>query len=160
MTFAIQIGKDDWCFQQGDIHKMNHSCDPNTWWEGYGTLTARRDISCGEEVTFDYSTSEITLSYEMKCNCGSSVCRGIITNQDYLEPDFQHKYANHLPEHVVEAIKLSEQGESDACGEGADVIPEHIAEAIKKAKLNEAEYREKYGDQYLFEMLRQLVLKK
>ncbi len=29
----------------------NHSCDPNTWWLDDETMTARRDIQPGEEVT-------------------------------------------------------------------------------------------------------------
>src|SRR4051794_18325559 len=36
---------------------MNHSCDPNTWWQDDDTLVARRDIQVGEEVTYDYATT-------------------------------------------------------------------------------------------------------
>ena len=34
---------------------MNHSCDPNTWMEDEITISARRDIQPGEEVTADYA---------------------------------------------------------------------------------------------------------
>lgn len=159
MTFAIQLGKDEWCFRQGKIRFMNHSCDPNAWWEGYGKLVARRVIEPGEEITFDYSTSEITLTYRMECRCGSVSCRGIVTNKDYLNPDFQQKYANHLPQHVLDAIKHADSKESATESAQGNQLPEDVIEAIKQAKLKEAEFREKYGDQYVFEMVRQLILK-
>jgi len=158
-NFANQIGKDAWCFQQGNIKFMNHSCDPSAWWLSYGMLTARRDIEPGEEVTYDYSTTDITLSYKMECLCGSRNCRGIVTNKDYLKPEFQKVYAGHLPAHVVEAIAQAESGHQEPAS-GADRIPEHVLEAIKQARGREAEFREKYGKQYVFEMVRQLILKK
>ncbi len=157
-NFANQVGADAWCFRQGNIKFMNHSCDPNAWWAAFGTLTARRDIAEGEEVTYDYSTTDITLSYKMKCLCGSKSCRGIVTNKDYLNPDFRKQYDNRFPEHVLEAIRRAESGEPDK-PRGAGKFPPHIVEAIKRAKLNEAEFRRKYGDQYVFEMVRQLILK-
>ncbi len=38
---------------------MNHSCDPNTWWLGDETTVARRDIQPGEEITYDYASSDV-----------------------------------------------------------------------------------------------------
>lgn len=159
-NFANQIGKNDWSFRQGNIKFMNHSCDPNAWWTSYGTLTARRGITPGEEVTYDYSTTDITLKYSMECRCGSKFCRGIVTNKDCLDPNFQKTYAGHLPEYVVDAIRQANSGEAGSRDNQAGQIPEHIVEAMKQAKLREAEFREKYGDQYVFEMVRQLILKK
>lgn len=51
----------------------NHSCDPNT---GKGFI-ALRDIKAGEELTVDYAQFS-TQDWEMKCNCGSSNCMGIL----------------------------------------------------------------------------------
>jgi SET domain-containing protein len=34
----------------------NHSCDPNLWHADVVTITARRDIAAGEELTIDYAT--------------------------------------------------------------------------------------------------------
>lgn len=36
----------------------NHSCDPTTWFVDDITMNARRDILPGEEITYDYSTTE------------------------------------------------------------------------------------------------------
>jgi SET domain-containing protein len=84
---------------------MNHSCAPNTWWADSCTLVAQRDIEPGEEVTYDYATSEIAIEFEMRCTCGSASCRGLVTNRDHLRPDWQEKYGDHLPDHVLWAIR-------------------------------------------------------
>ena len=51
----------------------NHSCDPNMD-RGYVAL---RDIEAGEELTGDYAQFS-TKDWEMKCNCGSSNCKGTV----------------------------------------------------------------------------------
>jgi hypothetical protein len=52
-------------------------CDPNTWFEGDGLMTARRDIQPGEELTYDYCTSDTVLATRLRtCYCGTSLCRG------------------------------------------------------------------------------------
>jgi hypothetical protein len=56
-------------------------CDPNTWFEGDGLMTARRDIQPGEELTYDYCTSDTVLATRLStCYCGSSLCRGMATS--------------------------------------------------------------------------------
>lgn len=86
---------------------MNHSCDPNTWWLDDTTLVAARDIAAGEEVTYDYATTEISIDYEMQCACGASNCRGKVTNLDYLDLAWQAQYGEHLPSFVLTAIRRS-----------------------------------------------------
>jgi len=53
----------------------NHSCDCNTLPSKIGDI-AIRDIKKGEEITTDYSKDSKGIN--MKCNCGSKNCRGII----------------------------------------------------------------------------------
>jgi hypothetical protein len=72
----------------------NHGCDPNLWWVDAVTLEARRDIAAGEEVTSDYSTST-GVEYEMTCNCGSPLCRGTVTGEDWKRPELQARYGDH-----------------------------------------------------------------
>ncbi len=85
---------------------MNHSCDPDLWWDGSTTLVARRDIKAGSEVTYDYATCEVAQDFEMNCSCGSSRCRGKISSRDYLDPDWQRQYGSHLPPHVLVRIRF------------------------------------------------------
>jgi hypothetical protein len=102
--YGFQCGEDEFVFAGGSDRYMNHSCDPNTWWENDLILTARRDIQPGEEVTYDYATLDILLDYQMICHCGSAGCRGLITNKDYLKPGWQQQYGRHLPDYVLRTI--------------------------------------------------------
>lgn len=90
---------------------MNHSCDANTWWGDDDTMIAQRDIMPGEEVTYDYATTEITIPYEMICRCGSTKCRKHVTNLDYLIPEWQERYGNYLPTHTLHAIEAAKHKE-------------------------------------------------
>ncbi|MFN8459299.1 MAG: SET domain-containing protein [Anaerolineae bacterium] len=102
---AFQCGEAEFVLA-GEIDRyMNHSCDPNTWWADDSSLIARREIQPAEEVTYDYATSEVLLDFEMSCNCGSALCRKVITNQDYLRPAWQAQYGHYLPGHVLRAIR-------------------------------------------------------
>jgi len=72
----------------------NHSCDPNLWWVDAVTLETRREIAAGEEVTSDYGTST-GVPYELECKCGSPLCRGVVTGDDWKLPELRERYGNH-----------------------------------------------------------------
>ncbi len=74
---------------------LNHSCDPNVGIRGQLTFVALRNIQAGEELTFDYATN-VSFPYEISCSCGSPLCRGRVTGQDWLSPELQQKYAGHF----------------------------------------------------------------
>jgi hypothetical protein len=81
---------------------MNHSCDPTCWFEDYLTMTARRDIQQGEEITYDYATSELQETKSIpNCGCGSKFCRTAITKDDWKIPELQERYKNHFLPHVL-----------------------------------------------------------
>ncbi|HBI17317.1 MAG TPA: hypothetical protein DDY52_04205 [Candidatus Moranbacteria bacterium] len=89
---------------------MNHSCNPNLWFLNDVTLVAKWDINAGEEITYDYSTTEIDPVYaeEWECSCGSSNCRGGISPVDCLNKDFQELHKGHLPSYTVEFINKNQ----------------------------------------------------
>ena len=103
--YGFQYGADRYSLPEGLSREMNHSCDPNTWWSGSNSLVARRDIQPGEEVTYDYSTTDVDHVFEMECTCGSPRCRGTISNRDYLDPAWQEQYGSNLPPHMLAAIE-------------------------------------------------------
>jgi len=105
LHYAYQCSETHVVNEQGDERFMNHSCDPNTWWADDDTMVARRDIQPGEEITYDYATTEITIPFEMKCGCGSPQCRGRVTHLDYLDPAWQFIYGEHLPEHTRRSLE-------------------------------------------------------
>jgi SET domain-containing protein len=88
--------------EPGDF--INHSCNPNTWFVKDVALAARRDIKQGEEITYDYATSD-TYGLEMTCQCGSRNCRQVIKGSDYaLHRDLQKIYGKHVLSHVLKAV--------------------------------------------------------
>jgi SAM-dependent methyltransferase len=74
---------------------VNHSCDPNAGLSGQVTLVARRPISVGEEVCYDYAMSEGSSDDDaaFDCRCGAPACRGRITGNDWQRSDLQARYA-------------------------------------------------------------------
>ncbi len=73
----------------------NHSCDSNLWMDNEITLSARRDILPGEEITVDYALFA-WVDMQNFCNCGSPLCRKIITNEDWKLNDVQKRYFGHF----------------------------------------------------------------
>lgn len=73
----------------------NHSCDPNLWLADATTEIARRDIAAGEELTFDYALAT-AVPWSMPCRCGSPLCRGLITGDDWRDPALRARYRGHF----------------------------------------------------------------
>ena len=64
---------------------LNHSCDPNGF-INFDDLTFRAScqIKKGEELAFNYLTSEWDLANKFTCHCGSQNCYGQIKGFKYL----------------------------------------------------------------------------
>jgi len=76
---------------------INHSCDANVWFHGSeNKFLARRDIKKGEEVTYDYGTTECNPKWSMNCLCGLPCCRGRITGDDWKNFEFREKFKGHF----------------------------------------------------------------
>jgi uncharacterized protein len=86
------------------IHYGNHSCDPNLWHTGTYTLTARRDIRSGEELTVDYATQTVASAFRMPCQCGAPACRLVITGHDWQLPAWRDRYHGHVVPAVAKRI--------------------------------------------------------
>ncbi|MEP6673525.1 MAG: SET domain-containing protein-lysine N-methyltransferase [Ferruginibacter sp.] len=56
---------------------QNHSCEPNTVYQGLDVI-AIRNISVGEELTLDYAELLNDESESFDCQCGTASCRGLI----------------------------------------------------------------------------------
>lgn len=64
---------------------LNHGCDPNVVLRGR-TFVARQPIRCGDELTFDYESTEWDMATPFVCECGSPACRGLIRGYRHLSP--------------------------------------------------------------------------
>lgn len=87
---------------------LNHSCEANTWLSDEVTLTARRDIAPGEEITLDQGTWNIEDAYtddRELCSCSAEHCRGMLTEEDWKRRDVQERYAGHFHPLVTALIK-------------------------------------------------------
>ena len=77
------------------VHFGNHGCDPNLWHVGPYEIAARRDIRAREELTIDYGTSSGAIGFSMTCRCGSPLCRGEVSSDDWRRRDLQDRYRGH-----------------------------------------------------------------
>lgn len=89
---AVQIGPDTWIESSASTARyLNHSCDPNCGISGLTKLVAIRDIAKGEELTWDYSTTE-DADWTWGCRCTSTNCRGTIGPWSLLPKATKEKY--------------------------------------------------------------------
>lgn len=92
---------------------MNHACDPTVWMRDEVTLVARREIEPGQELTADYAMWEGDESWQAAwtCNCGSPLCRRVITGKDWRLPGLQRRYMGHFSPFIIRRIGEVEIGD-------------------------------------------------
>jgi SET domain-containing protein len=76
---------------------VNHSCDPNAYEQHAGGaiyIVARRAISAGEEITFDYNVN-ISDGSSWPCGCGAARCLGETVGGYFGLPE--ERQAEYLP---------------------------------------------------------------
>ncbi|PSM32004.1 SET domain-containing protein-lysine N-methyltransferase [Haliangium sp. UPWRP_2] len=85
---------------------MNHSCDPNTWMEDEVTISARRDIQAGEEITADYAlwVAEDAEVLIPNCQCKTGLCRQRIMGDDWKLKSVQDRFRGHFPPYLERRI--------------------------------------------------------
>ncbi len=79
--YAYPIGPDVfvlWDLDPAGWSPQNHSCEPNTAFQGLNVV-ALRDIAAGDELTLDYASCYDTRMIPFDCTCGAAACRGRIT---------------------------------------------------------------------------------
>jgi hypothetical protein len=89
----------------GAADLVNHSCDPSALLSGALTLVARRDLATGEELTFDYGTSDSNPYLGFVCRCGAAGCRGRVTGDDWRDPELQTRYGEAFAPHILRRIR-------------------------------------------------------
>ncbi|EEH58960.1 uncharacterized protein MICPUCDRAFT_56361 [Micromonas pusilla CCMP1545] len=133
-----RIPMSQWQLQSEDPSMyMNHSCEPTCWfeptrveWDGVVVMTASRDLRPGDELTFDYATSE-DAEQSWKCLCGAPSCRGRVTGDDWRAPEFQAKYKGHCMPHVENLIAGTARadGENEYYFPDAFLAPKNVSSA-------------------------------
>ena len=80
-------------------HFLNHSCDSNIMVRGR-ELVATRHIRAGEEVTFNYNTTEYDMASPFTCRCDSPHCAGEIRGFKHLSRAERERLRPLLGEHL------------------------------------------------------------
>jgi len=82
---------------------INHSCKPNSVLKEKILVLALTNIEKGEEITIDYSITEVDPYWRMKCKCGDQNCRKIIRSVQFLPEEVYKGYEPLLPEFMRRA---------------------------------------------------------
>ena len=109
---AIRQTSDDlaYCWQY-----LNHSCEPNGYMNtAEFTFRALRDISPGEEITFNYLTTESEMAVPFTCICGSANCFGFIRGRNFLSPSQSAQLSRTFGEDNVVTLFMPAAGRSSA----------------------------------------------
>jgi len=125
---------------------INHSCNANVWFHPTeNKFLARRDIKTGEEITYDYGTTECNPKWTMDCLCGLECCRGRITGDEWKKPEFRKAFKGHFfggvqakiveleKEEAAAKVKKEAEAARNAPGEAA-VVASSAAKHIGKRK--------------------------
>lgn len=78
----------------------NHSCVPTALIRGR-ELLARVDLQPGDEVTFDYETTEFEMAEPFDCRCGHDHCRGTIRGFRHLDSATRRRLRPLLAPHLA-----------------------------------------------------------
>jgi hypothetical protein len=97
LTHALQVGPREFMSASGRLDDyVNHSCCPNTGVrlvDGRVVLIAIRNIPVGEEISFDYATTQDGgFDSIQECECGVSNCRKFIGDFNCLPEDIKLNY--------------------------------------------------------------------
>ncbi|GDY28994.1 SET domain-containing protein-lysine N-methyltransferase [Gandjariella thermophila] len=97
---------------------MNHSCEPNAMIRGRDVF-ALRTAEPGEEITFDYHTTEYELAEPFDCRCGSARCVGRVRGFRFLSTAQRERIRPWLADHL--RALLDHEPAATALGEGRHV---------------------------------------
>lgn len=92
---------------------LNHSCAPNCRIAfGDWTVVAVQGIAVGEELTFDYLTTEWEMATPFQCRCGAVDCRGLVRGFRHLSPEAQahlvSRCSPYLARRFAEAVSVGQ----------------------------------------------------
>lgn len=83
---------------------INHSCEPNAGIRGQISVVAMREISVGEELSFDYAMTDGDSYDEFECQCGASTCRKNVIGNDWKRPELIARYKGYYSTYLEQRI--------------------------------------------------------
>lgn len=96
-TYLFCLGEGEFVIDGDTVAAfLNHSCDPNCETDeidGKVWVIALRDISSGEELTYDYNLYDGDDADEAPCSCGLKGCRKTMYGEEEIERRAKAKVA-------------------------------------------------------------------
>ena len=112
--FSIQVGSDTHLDPISDgvspWGALNHGCDANVAIDvSRRVVVARRAIAAGDQLRFDYNTTEWELAESFVCNCGAPRCVGVAMGFAHLSSTRQQILLRDAAPHIraLHAARLS-----------------------------------------------------
>jgi len=105
----IGFKKNYWIDPLPPFKFINHSCNANCGIAGTKKVYAVRSIEKGEEMTLDYSITEIEPEWFLKCNCGSKNCRKKVGSILTMPKKIFDTYQPYIPTYMKKYYLLSIQ---------------------------------------------------
>jgi len=107
--FAVQVEEDLYLVTPllgtGAADLINHSCDPTAVLWGSHSLVARHDLAVGDEVTYDYATSDANPHLGFLCRCGQARCRGRVSGDDWRDVELRSRYGDAFSPYILRRIR-------------------------------------------------------
>ena len=97
-TVNEQIANFPWRF-------LNHSCEPNTRITGLRVVLLR-PVRAGDELTFNYNSTEFDMASPFACHCGSRTCLGVIRGFVHLTADERAGLRPYLSAHLRRGSRI------------------------------------------------------
>lgn len=105
-SHSIQFGWDEHIMMDLPANFLNHACDPNVCVKnnsnGSYNFVALKNISEGDEIRFDYETTEYEISAFDKCLCGVETCRGRLSGFKSNGQTVREKYGSNVAPYLID----------------------------------------------------------
>jgi len=90
--YSVQIDHAHHVDVGAPLKYTNHSCEPNARFDfTHWTLNAARDIQPGEQITFNYLTTEFDMAEAFDCKCSKEKCFGSVRGYKHLDEEAKKK---------------------------------------------------------------------
>lgn len=106
----------------GPAEWIQHSCEPSLGFAGECTLVTLRRLRAGEELSFDFGTSDGAVHHGFRCDCRSPNCRKYVTSRDWLLPDLRQRLDGYFSGYLQRRLDQLED-EDDGIDPGPNIIP-------------------------------------
>ncbi len=111
--YTLQIGRDEHLAPPEDStippwRFVNHDCAPNVWIRDR-QMVALRPIEEGEEITFDYNSTEYDMADPFECWCAQREAAHAIRGFKHLSESEQERLRDILAPYLAELLPQARQ---------------------------------------------------